>query len=276
MSKFIKITAMLLAVLTLMTCFTACGKKDKTEDTTPSISEESKPDESKPTDEVPEDTVPTTPQIENINGRFVIKNGKGIYIITSDAAKYKEVYDEIDTDKTKLYQKGKTHIAFDLLKSEIGRTTVKFNPQFELADSFAVGISKEQDESTRYEFSTNGYLMTSQCFTSNIQIFCMANRSVELQNAVSDFTYSFSETNDDRLLNKIVISGRVGTMTNIHIFFDGEKYIVTSTEEIGNIKVTLGLTEDEQQDFNLDAVFSTRFHIVINDDGTASIIVPEA
>jgi hypothetical protein len=103
----------------------------------------------------------------------------------------------------------------------------------------------------------------------------MANRSVELKNAFSDFTYSFSETNDDRLLNKIVISGIVGAMTNINILFDGEKYIVTSTEEIGNIKVTLGVTEDEQQDFNLDAVFSTKFYIVINEDGTASIIAPE-
>lgn len=130
-------------------------------------------------------------------------------------------------------------------------------------DSVIIMPDTQQAINTTYKLmSDRGTLVATSGFANEIEMV-YAGRTVKMSSVFLDFTYQYRSENS-RGGYDITIHGYTSTNTDVVINYDGDAYVVTSTEPIEELTIAVGGVTVEATNNSM----SYRIHI---NDGVATI-----
>lgn len=269
MKRFIKITSIVLAIIFCFGMLTACQNNEK--DTQPT-----KPSTTEPKDEQTTPTEPDVQESEGINGTLTFHLPQGIYIITStDSENFQGVYDEIISGNKTINNRASIKLIDEFLDAEENTIKVKLNDKFASKDIFSIGISEVQDWNSKIMLETKEGNLDVYSPMSNLYTFGLKNRYVKLNCAKAEFSYKFSQITEDGLMQSVEISGQLHEMADVEIRYNGEKYIITSSQNIYSLTVTSTGNDTSNPDnaaISANSIYyGTEFEITISQDGSPVI-----
>ena len=290
MRKFIAI--FLIAILSL-SMLTACGSNlndpadgSNTEAVTPSENEtETTIPEGEPIH--PEgEKVPSEDDYENeivppeddgsIHGNVKLFSPKGTYKFSIDNNSSYIINDEFVVSENKLTQIGNDYIVCEANKDEDKEDyTLTIADNFKVDDTLTVEVSETQNYETTIAVNTEqGRLGVSNHFANKFA-FRIQDEYVRVENCYTEFAYeSILSEEDNRSYGCIQIYGQWDEdYGDLEIYYDGVKYIVSSTQDIYGLRVAV-YNEAMGTDgtVSVSEYFGKEFEVIVEENNSVTFI----